>query len=191
MLEALVEASAHWLANGLAVDQIMIVLFDSPEAGALRDTFAAAKQKLAETATGGGAPSFRYDLFVSYSHRNTEEVSNLVQELQARRPALRVFTDRQELRPGSAWQQHIFEAIDQSRKFLCAFSPEYLASKVCQEEYNIALYRHRETTGGVLMPCYLYSAKLPTYMRVMQFEDVREGDRSKILGLADKLLEQL
>ena len=93
--------------------------------------------------------------------------------------------------PGSASQVPIFEAIDQSRKFLCAFSPDYLASAVCKEEYNIALHRHRETAEGVLMPCYLYSAQLPTYMKVMQFEDVREGNREKILGFADKLLEQL
>lgn len=191
MLEALIDASTHWLANGLAVDKIMIVLFDSPNSRVLCETFAAARKKLADTEMGGESPSFLYDLFVSYSHRNAGEVNDLVQEIKARKPSVRVFMDCMALHPGSAWQQHIFEAIDQSRKFLCAFSPDYLASKVCKEEYNIALFRHRESAGGVLLPFYLYSANLPTYMEIMQYEDVREGNRMKILGLADKLLEQL
>ncbi len=190
MLEALLEASLHWLSHGLAVDRILIVIRDTPEVANLLGVFATAKRRFAEE-FGIGSNSFRYDLFVSYSHNNMGDVMALVDELKTRRSSLRIFMDRMELRSGSAWQQHIFESIDHSRKFLCAFSPDYLASKICKEEYNIALFRHRETSGGVLLPCYLYSAELPTYMRVMQYEDVREGNREKIKGLADKLLEQL
>jgi hypothetical protein len=114
-----------------------------------------------------------------------------VRELRSRRPALRVFVDRLELRPGAAWQEHIFDSLEQSRKVICAFSPDYLASKVCKEEFNIALFRHREATDGVLLPVYLYTAELPTYMKLFQYEDVREGDRMRIAQSAVNLLKQL
>jgi len=132
-----------------------------------------------------------FDVFVSYSHNNKTEVDDLVKELWSRRPNLRVFVDRLELRPGTAWQQHIFESTDQSRKVICAFSPDYLASKICKEEFNIALFRHRDATDGVLLPLCLYSAELPTYMKLLHYEDVREGNRAKIVQSSKNLLKNL
>jgi len=104
---------------------------------------------------------------------------------------LRIFVDRLELRTGAAWQQHIFDSLEESRKVICVFSPEYLASKVCKEEFNIALFRHREAADGVILPVYLLSAALPTYMKLVQYEDVREGDRLKMAEAAVRLLRQL
>lgn len=191
MLAALTDASVHWLSVGLPLDRIKIVLRDSPYLQSLCETFADVKRRHADTASALQRPSFRFDVFVSYSHKNKEAIDCLVKELQARRPALSVFVDRLELRPGAAWQQHIFESLDESRKVICAFSPDYLESKVCKEEFNIALFRHRETREGVLIPLYLYTAQLPTYMKLVQHEDVREGDRVKIALSAEKLLNQL
>lgn len=111
--------------------------------------------------------------------------------LRSRRPGLRIFVDRLELRTGAAWQQHIFDSLEESRKVICVFSPEYLASKVCKEEFNIALFRHREAADGVILPVYLLSAALPTYMKLVQYEDVREGDRLKMAEAAVRLLRQL
>ena len=111
--------------------------------------------------------------------------------MQIRRPALRLFMDRLELRPGAAWQQHIYESIDDSRTIICVFSPDYLASKACVEEFNMALMRQREAEHNILLPVYLYSATLPTYMRLLQYEDMREGDRTKIAHSAERLLAQL
>jgi hypothetical protein len=118
-------------------------------------------------------------------------VDELVRQLRARRPDLHIFLDRLELNPGAAWQQHIFDSLDDSRKVICAYSPEYLASKVCQEEFNMALLRHRESEEGVLLPLYLFSAKLPSCMRILQYEDAREADNAKIALAADRLLSQI
>jgi len=60
--------------------------------------------------------------------------------------------DRIEMQAGAAWQQHIFNSLCQARKVICMFSPEYLASKVCQDEYNTAWLRHRKSEGGILLP---------------------------------------
>jgi hypothetical protein len=191
MLEALTDASVHWLSAGLPLDRIKIVIHDSADSQSLHDTFARAKRRHADGSSGTQRPSFPFDLFVSYSQRNKAEVDDLVAELQGRRPALRIFVDRLELRPGAAWQQHIFDSLDRSRKVICAFSPDYLASKVCKEEFNMALFRHREAAYGVLLPLYLFTAELPTYMKLLQYEDAREGDRAKIVQSAERLLKQL
>ncbi|MDR3639545.1 MAG: hypothetical protein P4L84_37435 [Isosphaeraceae bacterium] len=48
--------------------------------------------------------------------------------------------------------------------------------------------------GGVCrawLPLYLYSVELPTDMKLIQYEDVREGDRMKIAKSAERLLEPL
>jgi hypothetical protein len=191
MLEALTEASVQWLSAGLPLDRVKIVIRRSADSRTLRETFARIKTRHTAVAGASQHGSYRFDLFVSYSQRNKAEVDALVTELVSRRPGLRVFLDRLELRPGAAWQQHIFDSLDQARKVICAFSPEYLASKVCKEEFHIALLRHREATDGVLLPVYLYSAELPTYMKIFQYEDVREGDRVKIAQSAERLLKQL
>ena len=96
-----------------------------------------------------------------------------------------------ELQPGAAWQQRIFESLDASRAVICVFSPDYLTSKICIEEFNIALLRHRESLQGVLLPLYLYTAELPTYMKLVQYEDVREGDQTKLALSVDRLLGRL
>ncbi len=191
MLKALIEASIHWLSAGLPVDRLKIVAQDSADLPRLRDTFACARQRQQEAKLGGPRSDSRYDVFVSYSHSNVVAVDVLVAQMRALRPSLRVFLDRLELRLGASWQQHIFEALDASHRVICIYSPDYLASKVCQEEFNVGLMRHRETEDGVLLPVYAYTAELPTYMRLIQYEDVREGDRTKMAHAAERLLSQL
>lgn len=189
MLEALTDASAHWLSAGLPLERIKIVIQPAADRQALRDVFTRVKRRHA--APRPHEPKFRFDVFVSYCHKNKEDVDHLVAALRAHRPRLQIFLDRLELRPGSAWQQHIFDSLEQSRKVIAVFSPDYLASKVCQEEFNIARFRHRESADGVLLPLYLYTAELPTYVKLVHYEDVREGDHAKIANSAARLCEQL
>ena len=115
----------------------------------------------------------------------------LLEELQKLRPTLRVFLDRHEIDAGASWQQEIYDALDACQKVITVYSPAYLASKVCKEEFNIALFRHRDSDNGVLMPIYLNSAELPTYMKIMHFIDCREADRSKLSAAAQEILSKL
>lgn len=152
MLDALTDASVHWLSAGLPIDCIKIVISERSDAQPFREAFARIKQQHANASSNKQRPEFRYDVFVSYSHSNKDEVDALVMELRRHRPDLRIFVDRQELRTGAAWQQHIYNSIDQSRKVICAFSQDYLQSKNCMEEFHIAMLRHREAAHGVLPP---------------------------------------
>src|SRR5262249_36595457 len=98
MLEALTEASVQWLSAGLPLDRIKIVITESADSHVLRGTFARVKGRHANTASAPQPAGFRFDVFISYSHKNKQDIDNLVSELQARRPGLRLFLDRLELR---------------------------------------------------------------------------------------------
>ena len=189
MLKALADAAVHWLSSGMPLDRISIVLRSPPDLESLSRTFAKVKQEYTEPQPA--ALNFQFDAFVSYSWDNKDAVDRLVEVLKEKQPELRIFVDRLELKPGAAWQQHIFESMDDSRKVICVYSPAYLKSRVCQEEFNMALFRHRESDDGVLLPVYLQTADLPTYMKLVQYHDAREGDPEKITQSAEPLLKSL
>jgi hypothetical protein len=190
MLEALADASAYWLASGLSLDCIKVVLARK-WAGSSEPLEVFAKVKAQHTNRAAPAPEHAFDAFISYSHQDMDAVDGLVDDLQSHRPDLRLFVDRIELKPGFAWQRHIFESLDRSRKVICVLSPAYVESKVCQDEFNMALIRHRRTDAGVLLPVYLRSAHLPTYMEIMQYVDAREADPQKIAQSAEMLTKVL
>jgi len=132
-----------------------------------------------------------YDVFISYSRANAAETDALEFALRKCRPNIRIFVDRKEINVGAAWQPAIFENLDKCRKMVALLSPDYLSSKMCKEEYNIAWIRSRETDEDIIFPIYLYTAGLPTYMKYRNYFDCREGDLSKITDAARKLLAAL
>jgi hypothetical protein len=191
ILEPLLEAAVNWLSLGLPVRVIKIVERSESKATELKESFSALKQKYIKIVPGEekDTTQFRFDYFISYAHENAPEVMTIYEEMKVLKPNLRVFMDRKNLNTGAAWQQELYEALDDCRKIIAVYSPDYLMSKVCKEEYNIGLLRHRESEKGVLVPFYLYSTKLPSYMQLIQFVDCREGDLNKIKYACKLLLE--
>ncbi|MEQ9356111.1 toll/interleukin-1 receptor domain-containing protein [Coleofasciculus chthonoplastes] len=180
MLASLLEAAVHWMALGIPLKKLKIVEHSVSKAAQLKQEFSYLKRKY-EIYPLRERPGFKYEIFISYSHKDTEKVLLLTEELQKLRPNLSMFLDRQELNAGMAWQQEIYEALDDCRKVIAVYSPTYLISKVCQEEFNIAMFRHRESEEPILFPIFLFDAKLPTYMKVLlQYVDCREGDEEKL-----------
>lgn len=143
------------------------------------------------------APAFEtpaepeYDVFISYSRKNAHDSEMLEKTLRRLKPEIRIFVDRKNLDVGCAWQIEIFESLDKCRKIVAMLSPEYIASKVCKEEFNIAWLRGREADDDIIYPLYLYSAPLPTYMKYKNFLDCREGDAQRIEEASRRLLETL
>lgn len=189
MLEALTRASVEWLSAGLPLDEIKIVVRPSSGTPALSAAFAEIKR--AVRGDDDEDSGHRFDLFISYSHANRQQADELVEKLVKRRADLRVFVDRLELDAGAAWQQQIFDSLESSRRVICLLTPDYLASKVCKDEFNIAWMLHRETGGTLLRPFYIFTAKLPAYMRHVQYEDVREADPEKIGAAVDRVVASL
>jgi len=192
MLAALVNASLHWLSSGLPVDTIKIVIYAEGEAESLRRQFAlltAAPFPTVRAPEATHAEREVYDFFVSYAHDDRAEVDALVEALKGARPSIRVFQDKLELKPGEAWQEELDRALEFCRKVIAVYTPSYLESKMCMEEFNMARLRHRESREGVLLPIYLRSANLPLYMRSLQYVDCREGNVGRVKSTCTDFLE--
>lgn len=190
VLAPLLDAAVHWLALGIPVECIKIVEYNNLKAMEMKGAFSVLKRKY-ENLSLSVDSIYSHDLFISYSHDNDQEIAYFVDELKRLQPSIRLFYDRQSLDSGAAWQHEIYDALDDCNKVLTFYSPTYLQSKVCKEEYNIALFRHRDSEDGILIPIYLYSADLPSYMQLVQYIDCREANQSKLTDACKAIIEQL
>jgi hypothetical protein len=190
ILTPLLDAAAQWLARGLPIERIKIVERSQTKVAELVERFAKFKHDR-PAVRSQDRRSATYDVFFSYSHQNVDAVAILEGALRQLRPDVRIFIDRQRLAPGHSWQQTIFEALDDCETVVTLYSPAYLRSSVCKDEFNVALLRHRESERGVLLPIYLASAELPTYMKLIQYEDCREGDPEKLAQACHRIAQRI
>lgn len=182
MFKPLIDAAIRWLELGIRLDVIKIVERSRDEAEELRRTMTRLKLEYEGRSllTGTGLEDVaEYDVFLSYSHNDQAAADFLAEALRTDESRPRVFQDTLSIDPGSSWQQHIWEALEVCRKVVALYSPTYLTSKVCQEEYGIARIRERNE-GGVLVPLYLTTAKLPAYIQLLDYIDCRETDRDRL-----------
>jgi serine/threonine protein kinase len=190
MLRLLVEAAVHWMRAGMPLSCLKIACLPGPKVSRLRHVFEELK-RLHATVLTSVVPGPKYDVFISYAHVDSKDVSLFESTLVEVNRDIRLFIDRKDLNPGAAWQQEIYESLDSCRKIIAFLTPAYLNSKVCLEEFNIALCRSREADQRILVPVYLYSANLPTYMKLRQFWDCRESDATRIRSACTALAEEL
>ena len=190
MLTPLLDASIHWMGKGLPLHCIRIVVYSDDQAKEAKRVFSRAKANYIPTKP---APELGadYDVFISYAHENTLEMEIFKQHLLKMKPGIRVFLDRKEIDIGAPWQPEIFESLDRCRKVIVMYSPDYLKSKVCKEEFNIAWIRNRETEINIIFPIYIYTSELPTYMKYLNYIDCREGDEARIEQASDHLIKSL
>ena len=189
ILEAILEAAVQWMAHGMPIHKLNIVEINAEKAALVNGAFEILKRKYSRFSKP--KRRFKYDLFVSYSHDDTKIVLPIIQALENERPEMEIFLDRQDLNAGSVWQQSLYDALDNCERVLAFYSPTYLSSKVCKEEFNIAVFRHRETPEGVLVPIYLLNAALPTYMKLIQFIDARTHIPDEPKKVANEILKAM
>jgi hypothetical protein len=188
MLPTILDAGIRWLEMGSSLERIVIVTHSDEQAAQATTLFAHCRESY-QTTVPLPAPAFEYDVFVSYSHANTALVAPLVEKLRER--GLRVFFDQVELNAGAAWQLKIFESLSRSRRVVALISPEYLTSKVCQEEFNMAWMLARSANERVLLPVYAYTASLPVWVQYWQYVDCREGDHARLDLAVQQVLNAL
>ena len=190
MLKMLVEAAVSWMRLGWPLKCFKIVCLPGPSYDSITAIFQDLKNALSREQTKQ-THAYKYDAFISYAHNDLADVRQFESALTRNLPDVRLYVDRKDLNPGSAWQQEIYESLDNCRRIVTFLTPSYLDSKVCLEEYNIAHCRNRESTDKVLLPVYLRTATLPTYMRLLQFWDCRECDSRKIEDCSSALIKDL
>jgi hypothetical protein len=191
MVPPLLDAAAHWMSTELPLQCLKVVAYRPKDAAEANRAFASLKQKYADGWLLAPSAHHKYDVFISYAHHDERHARAVVDELRRLRPALRIFCDRMSIQPGAAWQQTIYEAIEGSRLFMALYSPQYLASKVCLEEFHLAKFCNRESGLTALLPLYLSSTQLPAFMRMLNYVDCREADPAKLRGACGQALALL
>lgn len=190
MLVPLLDAAIHWMETGLPLKVLKIVTYSDEKKKDATAIFSEVKASYKMSSPPSQVKT-EYDIFISYAHENQYEMGIIEDELYRSYPALRVFLDRKDIDIGSPWQPQIFETLDRCRKVVVLFSPDYLNSKVCKEEFNIAWARGREIDENIIFPIYLYSADLPTYMKYRNYIDCREGSEDKLRSACSRLHSSL
>ena len=102
-------------------------------------------------------------VFISYIRENIEIVDRLYQELDSR--GIQVWLDRNDIDPGSRWEQAIRRAIQQGAFFIACFSKEYNAREktYMNEELTIAIeeLRQHPTDRIWFIPVKLNECEIP------------------------------
>jgi hypothetical protein len=189
VLTTILDAAARWMALGLPLKQLKIVEQSSAKVAELRRVFERLKAAYPANLPVRGHED-QYDTYISYAPGDSAPAQAIIDQLRAQRPDLRLASERLPLNPFAAWQQPIYQAIDQSRAMIALYSPAYLRSKVCQEEFNIAFYRHH-MSGGLLFPILVHSAQLPAYMQQLASFDWRSGHAEELQAACARFLADL
>lgn len=122
-------------------------------------------------------------IFISYSHRNSGEVLNIISKLQ--QLEFRIWYDSG-IDPGSEWDENIASHISGCAYFIAFISDEYLASSNCRDELNFARDKDKP-----LLLVYLTDTKLPDgmSMRLNRLQAIHKYTYAKELDFYQKVIE--
>ncbi len=144
----------------------------------------------AVTSSTPAAAGGHYDVFISYAHKQDQEVQAFVQELQQHQPRLRIFHDRSAIPPGGQWLKMISDAVHHAATFIAVLSPDYTASPVCWDEFQCAKLKEYNTRSSVIKTVRLYSEReLPPIIGIYSYTDCAEGDLVKLRACAGTVLD--
>ncbi|HEY0607239.1 MAG TPA: toll/interleukin-1 receptor domain-containing protein [Herpetosiphonaceae bacterium] len=187
VIAATLDAAAHWMALGMPLRQIKLVEQSSAKAVEMRRIFERLKGNY-PTSLSAPRPSYDDDLVFSYSLKDGGETAQaLAAELRRQRPELRINLQRLDLNPHTAWQQALYERISNCRAVVALYSPQYMRSKVCQEEFNLAHYRDQAASEQILFPVFAQDTPLLPAMQALPFVDCRQGTAQIPAACADLL----
>lgn len=192
MLPPLLDAAINWLENGLPLNVIKIIAYTDVQMHEALPIFSTRKAEYMLSMEAIKSQSVHYDVFISHANKNEYESKVVEYTLRQFKPNIKILTRNKEINIGSAWQPEIFENIDKCSVVITMLSSDYLESKTCKEEFNIAWIRSKEIDKDIIFPIYLYTTSLPTYMKVQNhFNDCRNGDKEKIINSSKKILNLL
>lgn len=130
-----------------------------------------------------------YDYFISYSHKYTAPVQELVNALKARNPDFQIFYDRDSIPAGGLWIKMISDAIQNSRNVVCVLTPEYSQSAVCWDEFQCAYVMEKRKKLNIRTINFRNDADLPPMIAIYSYIDCTEGDLDKLKAAVDQLTQ--
>lgn len=125
------------------------------------------------------APSFEYDVFISYSGRDAAWVHNYLLP-RIENAGLRTFIDRRDFDVGALNIKEIERGISRSRRTLAVLTPHYVASEWCELETVLLQTESPTNKGNRLIPLLLKECPLPPRLSALAFLDFTDGDGSSL-----------
>src|SRR5512141_2812272 len=127
------------------------------------------------------------DIFISYSRRDTEFVTRLAEDLNAR--VAGVWFDQSAIQKGENWHDEIMEGISECKAFLLVLSPDAAESKYVHEEVKKA-----QELGKTIFPILYRPAKwtgeIEALVKEIETLDMRSGSYTdNFQKLVDGLIE--
>jgi formylglycine-generating enzyme required for sulfatase activity len=104
-------------------------------------------------------------VFVSYSRKNKDFCRQLTNELQKR--DLDFWVDWEGIPPTVDWMMEIEKGIEEADTFLAIVSPDWISSKVCLEELNVAVKNGKRLIPVV--PCDIVWNDVPPSLAHLNF----------------------
>lgn len=108
----------------------------------------------------------RPEIFVSYSHRDSDLVGPIVALLRASEAL--VFRDADQLKPGTKWRQQLDTAISNSRILVVFWCSHSRSSEEVKKEYTAAIEQHKD-----VLPLLIDDTPLPAELAEYQYIDFR------------------
>ncbi|MGH7494308.1 MAG: toll/interleukin-1 receptor domain-containing protein [bacterium] len=113
---------------------------------------------------------YKYDLFISYSHRNKDWVQAwLLPELEG--AGIKVCIDFRDFQPGVPMLHEMERAVIQSRKTLIVLTPDYLKSQPAAFETILVQATDPAAQYRRLIPLLLEPCELPLRIRQLAYID--------------------
>jgi hypothetical protein len=186
MFDAIIYAASHWMARGLSISELKIVIRDRPIADALASRL---KQVTPPAPVQAQKSRTAFDVFLSFSSADTDGARVVKDALQNRSDVGPIFDYRLAIDKGVSWQAKIDEAITSCRSIVTIISPNYIASPECQEELFQARLRHKREGGLVLFPIYWrkWEGDLALWLQLISAADCREADTARLAASVSSL----
>jgi hypothetical protein len=128
-------------------------------------------------------PDTSISIFISYAHADSALVDRL--EADLRQQGFDPWVDRQRLKGGQRWRRELQDAVKHAQVLLIVLSPEAVASKNVQIEYDYVL-----ELGNVVIPLYYRQCEVPMELRAIQWIDFRHSYEQGLAALGQVLRSQ-
>lgn len=182
MLPPLLDAAVHWMGAGLPVSLLRIFVRNRKDANLPELEFKRTRSRLAPL-TKSYKPDF--EVFISYSSEN-EKTGNKI-AAQLKKQGLSVFFGPRSIETGSPWPQQLFNAINTCHRMVALYTPAYLQSKCCQDEFGISWARRWDENREVIYPIYWQTTELPPHMKFLNYKDSRNRNESLLIQACNEL----
>ena len=124
-------------------------------------------------------------LFISYSHKNIEKVSSLVNMIAS--PDIDIWIDEKSIAPGQRYTTAIFEAIHDSDVYVVCLSNDCSNSSWVKNEMDFAIKEKIVRQNFRVLPVLLEDCEIPTVLSNIDYID----GRGSVTQTAESLIEVL